>query len=307
MTEKIVIGLNFPYGFKDIYNFIQASSPINKQRKSVELVLSELSFIRPLTTLSIVECVIALINNNFQVSIVYPKDVAAKKYLMDIGLVDFCKENWISSSGKKFSVTRSCAPIQRLESAGLNQYISEIKTHIKRNISNKDITSIGILISEIVNNVYDHSDDQAYCFMQYFPQNKEMLFVATDHGVGIVNKVKSYVDHLGQKTYKLGDKNYSFNVDIDYLHWALQLGHTTKSTPRNAGKGLDNLITTVKSTKGSRLLIYSNSCMYYVDATGKESFTNNPIKKYVGTCIELAIQTENLPEEEEDMDFEFIF
>lgn len=300
--RTIPIYLNFPYSFDPLYSEVANIDPNNRKKIKIYIDLTEIKFIRPNTALAIAECLIALKKKNVEFSFIPPKAIESKKYFQDIGLEEFCRKNWVSCLPYEFKPSKSFIPIQRIIASQIVQYIEEVKKYYLKHFPTKDVSSVGILISEIVNNIYDHSEDEAYCFLQYSPKTKELLFVANDHGIGIVEKVKEYKENKGLLNLELANLNF----DIDFFKWATKLGNSTHSKPNNGGKGLDNIINSVKNTKGSELRIYTNTCLFQINREGNLGWYDNPLKNYIGTSIELVLKIDNLPDkDEEDFDFNF--
>lgn len=116
----------------------------------------------------------------------------------------------------------------------------------------KDLTPLHVVISEILNNIVDHSESSlsGYIMIQYRPG--EYLEVAIcDMGIGIPDKVNKFFENNSQS--KLPNN--------EALEQAIVKGFSTKSTDRNMGLGLDSLSTIVKANKG-RLSIISNNAIY---------------------------------------------
>lgn len=287
MEKKITI-TSFPYGFNEVFLLIQEieTSGISK----VIIDISRITYVVPSTIVSLVSFIIFAVKRKTEIEIYLPYEDHTKNYLKDIKLVDFCKQ---SIKGQIFRLNEDIVyplvPIEQLKFEQLASYIQFVKIRIEQFTTGKDLSFVDICISEIINNIYDHSTDQAYCFFQVYKNKKTIIFSACDLGIGIITKVRNY---LGNSSNNMSD--------TECLKWALTLGKTTRSQEHNAGKGLDNIKFGAKNSK-SDLKIFTNNIHFLQDENGYEHFEKNPIENFKGTLIEVKINIENLPQK--DLEF----
>ena len=112
-------------------------------------------------------------------------------------------------------------------------------------------------LSELFNNIKDHTRfDIGSIFVQHYPQEKRINLSLADFGVGIPEKVRGVVSGL---------------TDAEAVVRAVQEGFTTKSTPGNAGLGLDILLKTVVGMNSGEVTIYSGHAIvrFRKDAQGE--------------------------------------
>ena len=218
-----------------------------------------------------------------------------QRYLTDIGLPDFCLANYREPKTMQFIQSQTAMPIKRLESSTMTQYIHMAQSFIGSMCPGKYLGSLDIGISELINNVENHSESKigAYVFCQYYPTRKLVKFAVSDAGVGIPKKVAKFLRDNGEtRINKRG-----------CIDWAFQEKKSIKSTPRNAGLGLYNIMNFITSNNGRLSLLSDEVCM--VSIGGHNMYSRNPIKHFHGTVVEIEIVVDNLPYADEEFgDFE---
>jgi hypothetical protein len=96
--------------------------------------------------------------------------------------------------------------------------------------------------------------------------------------------------------------------DAEAIVRATELGFTTKSTPRNAGAGLDFLLQRVVAENGGRVTIFS-STSYVVFYRRNGAIAHTPISNAgycPGTTIEITFHTDaikSVPDEPEELEW----
>jgi anti-sigma regulatory factor (Ser/Thr protein kinase) len=112
-------------------------------------------------------------------------------------------------------------------------------------ISQASLGSLKVCVSELFNNIKDHTQHEIGCiFAQHFPYLEKVEVSLSDFGVGIPYNVRK----------KLADLS-----DSEAITHAVKEGFTTKSTQRNKGVGLDYLLQTVVGNYRGQVTIYSGS------------------------------------------------
>jgi hypothetical protein len=147
----------------------------------------------------------------------------------------------------------------------------------------------------LINNVRDHSFSPigAYVFCQYYEKTNEIKLAVSDLGIGIPRSINTY--RFNNRETDLSSK--------DCVIWALKENMTTKSSPHNKGKGLDNVNSFMKANSFTWKLFTNN-----VQLTGhptQNRYIENPIPYFKGTIVQLNIKIENLQNEEinEELDW----
>jgi anti-sigma regulatory factor (Ser/Thr protein kinase) len=85
----------------------------------------------------------------------------------------------------------SAMPIRRVEKESMFEYIMETEKYFKSICGHKDLAMLNLCMSELINNVYDHSFSSigAYVFCQYYPESHEIKMAVSDYGIGIPKSV----------------------------------------------------------------------------------------------------------------------
>ncbi len=235
-------------------------------------------------------------------------------YLKEIEIADFCNKN-VDFPTTVEAITKTTAmPIRRLNRETMDNYIIKTQQYFNQFCEDKDLTSINTGISELINNVIDHSKSpiDAYIFCQFYESNKILKIAVADLGVGIPKNVNEYIQN----------NNGNILNETNALFWALTIQNTTKSTPNNRGRGLDTINSFMKSYL-SDWHIFTNGIQFLAKNDIKHPFDKYQISDYIrkkqlfnerdiiipnvissffGTIIQLDIQIENL-ENEEIVDF----
>jgi hypothetical protein len=274
-----------------LYEHIREKDLFNSE---IRLDFSNYSFFKPLDIIIIVVFIIYHKNNGCTIIFKHPKDKSAEKYLKDINLVEFCRSN-IQEPETIFSIPRLTAlPIKRITIATMNQYITLAQQYFSSMLLNKDLTLLHLSISELINNVSDHSQSSidAYVFAQYYPRLKELKIVVADLGIGIPNSVNNFRISENQKPLD----------SLNALKWALQPNTTVKSHPKNAGKGLYNLLNFAHSSQ-CIIKIYTENALFLSDS-GDFKYLKNHLDHFIGTIVEVILMEKNLPLLDETFDID---
>lgn len=155
----------------------------------------------------------------------------------------------------------------------------------------KDLSPLAMNLDEVFNNIFDHSQSlvDGYIITQYFPRAKKLSFSVCDLGVGIPYSVNSYLKEQNKPTLP----------DEDAISKSLEQGFTVKSTPRNRGFGLNNILELTESSNGY-LRITSNSG-HFEKRAGNNSANFNIGINLKGTLVRVDIDTTTIEELEEDV------
>ena len=170
----------------------------------------------------------------------------------------------------------------------------------KRFLNDKiDLTSLGSNVEEVFNNIFDHSESKVNGFIlgQYFPNKKRFSFSVCDLGVGIPFRVNKY--NLANNLHEIKDEHAVYS--------ALEIGFTTKSTERNRGFGLNNLLEMTESSNGELRVISNKGCV--IKEADEPFFLHNFGNNFLhGTLIRVDIDVNTFDEidlSDEIMNFNF--
>jgi hypothetical protein len=279
---------------KDYFKLFQIISE-DKQIEIVNIHLT-LKFLTPSDILILTEFIIIQLQRVNKVDLtVY--DTKVKKYLEAIGIFEFCTKNYSESIEIKQISSYTAMPIRRVNRETMNYYIDQTQKYFQMYCHNKDLGVLNIALSELINNVYDHSKSLVDClvFSQFYPSSNEIKIAVSDLGLGIPKTVNKYFFEKDKKQVSQEES----------VKWALKINKTTESMPHNAGRGLDTVASFVAVNKGSWELLSDE-----VQMKGNEKgniFTKNPIDYFIGTVIEITIKVTNLEEQEliNEIDWDF--
>lgn len=241
------------------------------------------SFLRPMDILILTEFIIYQLNTIGKV-VLNVENQPVKNYLQAIGLLEFCSENHFSPREILEIPSYTAMPIRRVNRETMNYYIDRTQAFFQSFCPGKDLGVLQIALSELINNVYDHSKSpiDCYVFSQYYRINKTIVIAVADLGFGIPLTVNKFLHSQGLK--KLSQ--------FDAVRWALKLHKTTRSEPHNAGRGLDTISSFVLANRGNWKL-FSDEVKMEGFENGNQ-FSPNPVQNFTGTVIEISIKVDNL-------------
>ncbi|WP_289042269.1 ATP-binding protein [uncultured Zobellia sp.] len=174
-------------------------------------------------------------------------------------------------------------------------YSMYARKYFERFTKNKDLIPMSSNMDEVFNNIFDHSKSQVtgYIITQYYPKNNKISFSVCDFGVGIPASIE----------------NADLDNDEKYEDWkailkSLEKGFSIKSTPRNRGFGLNNLLELTESSNGV-LQIISNDGLVLKEA-GEMYKAGNVAFDFNGTLVKVEIDLNTFEEKDEtDEIFDF--
>lgn len=174
-------------------------------------------------------------------------------------------------------------------------YSMYARQYFEKFTKNKDLIPMSSNMDEVFNNIFDHAQSEVtgYIITQYYPKNNKLSFSVCDFGVGIPTSIE--------------------NADLDnnekYEDWkailkSLEKGFSIKSTPRNRGFGLNNLLELTESSNGI-LQIISNDGLVLKKA-GEVYKAGDVNFNFKGTLVKVEIDLNTFEEKDEtDEIFEF--
>lgn len=165
-------------------------------------------------------------------------------------------------------------------------YSKYAKEYFERFTNNKDLLPLSSNIDEVFNNVFDHSQSpiEGYIVTQYFPKINKISFSVCDFGIGIPKSINNALISEGKSKIE----------DWKAILKSLELGVSAKSTPRNRGFGLNNILELTESSNG-KLLIISNEG--FVEKAANELYKNGKLDYNIsGTLIKVEVDLNTFEE-----------
>lgn len=177
----------------------------------------------------------------------------------------------------------------------ISTYSEYAKKYYEKNFfNNKDLLPLSTNLSELFNNIFDHSKSMVngYIITQYYPKNNRLSFSICDFGIGIADKLNNYYEKTGKPI-----KN-----DSETLKESLITGVSSFSTERNRGFGLSYVLEFTESFKGCLTIISNNG--YLIKEFDKDYHLIDTNYNFKGTLIKAEVNTLTFEEKDEE---EFIY
>lgn len=279
---------------RNFTDFSQLFQQIRRSEFIADIDISNYKFLHPREILMLTQYFVLQNFNEIDGSLIVNDEIGW--YVDAINLMDFCNTNYQIPTHQKQSIL-TAIPIRRIDVSTMNEYITHALGFFSKFCFGKDTFILSICISEIINNVNDHSKSihDAYIFSQYYPKQNKIKFAISDLGVGIPATVNQY----------LASKEEPILSNLNALEWATQKGKSAKSQKYNLGLGLYNIISFLKGTGSFE--IYSDNVLCSLDWNGKLRFRTNPIQNFIGTLITIDININNLEPIDETILEDFTF
>ena len=232
LNENIVVLIKSTDDYFKLYSLLEKE--ITDTTIGIQI---EKTFLEPIDVLILAQFIIRQKQRSCSISVSANQDIL--NYLKAINIVNFCKFNYKEPTTIKYIDSYTAMPICRVEESTMNNYIQSTQKYLTTFCEGKDLGMLNLCLSELINNVYNHSHSTigAYVFAQYYSKTNEIKLAVSDLGIGIPMSVNTYKKVLGEK--ELSSR--------ECVIWALKEDMTTKSIPRNKGKGLDNIKSFMKS------------------------------------------------------------
>ena len=166
-------------------------------------------------------------------------------------------------------------------------YVPRVENYFKRNyFRNRDLSVISQIMTEAYYNVFDHAHarNNAFSLVMYREDTSMLHAAISDFGIGIANSVRKIEPAIG--------------TDKDALAKAIEDNFTVRSTERNRGFGLSNILngsTSARIFSGSALVVKQNENTTIVST----NFS------FPGTLIYFEVDLSKTEEEEVINDFEW--
>lgn len=175
----------------------------------------------------------------------------------------------------------------RITEGGKDLYAKRVEEYLRRTyFTNKDLSVVSVGLVEAYYNVFDHAQAKgnAFSLIQYDKETSILYVAISDFGIGIAQSVSEY------------DKEIT--NDKDAILKALEDNFTVKSTDRNKGLGLSNIIAPAKEAR-----IFSHNGLVYKHNSIIEGFDCE--MSFPGTLIYYEIDLSQMEDEEIMNEFDF--
>jgi hypothetical protein len=259
-----------PESFGQLTHF---NSAIKKSRS--EIIEIKCGFLRPycvayLDQLLQHEC------NKREIKI-YSTEPGVNTYLSQVKLKYLYKK---APLAENFPV-KNIVPLKRIQkyNGASTEFVSWIKQEVLRHLPDMDKKLKGKIISnlwEVVDNVFKHSNSKyglSVCG-QFYPEMNYFELAFYDTGIGITNKVKSYL------------KERLAKEDAEYIAWALEDGHSTINSSF-AGMGLFYLRNFLIVNQGSFQFVSENG---YFGSHNSGQYEKHTLRnKVAGTLVNIRV------------------
>lgn len=166
-------------------------------------------------------------------------------------------------------------------------YAHRVEEYLRKTyLKNKDLSAIFVCLVEAYYNVFDHAkaEGNAFSFIQYDQQTGLLHVAVSDFGIGIAKAVRDF--------------DSTIVTDKDAILKALENNFTTRSTQRNRGFGLDNILSPTEEAR-----IFSHHGLVY--KTGGVFYGYETDFSYPGTLIYFEVNLSNMDEEQLIEEFSF--
>jgi hypothetical protein len=246
----------------------------------VRIELGYVEYLRPFGLNLLAGITYDLLRRGLEVSIAQPKAKRVEQFLMDHG---FFKEFLISTSGRVQQVPRSTSVgLRRLDELD-GTYLSSMVYWLNRHalVSREHIEDmVMVTMPEILNNVFDHSQSTFGCYVcaEAYPKESRLMLSVMDFGIGFFQQLSPHYHQLTN--------------DSDAIALAVQEGVTSKTTMRNAGRGLPILSGWIKTHNGD-LEIISIDGQWTQDRSGSTR-SGGVGFDFPGSCINLCVHTDGI-------------
>lgn len=262
----------------------------------LEIDFQNLSFIRPAGVVFLSNLLWWLHHHGTAVHLVNAKqDTPGLRYLDDsLFFNQYCGSKiWERSSPR-----RSTIPLQQIAHSHSHDWLEHtLLPWLAKSIgiTQESFYDLKGCLSELFNNIKDHTRlEIGSIFVQHYPGEDRINLSLADFGLGIPEKVREILPSLS---------------DAEAVIQAVKEGFTSKSTPGNAGLGLDILLKNVVGTNSGEVTIYSGHAIVRFRQDDAGIIRPYPVQNAgfcPGTTIDINLRTdliEELPEEREELEW----
>lgn len=193
------------------------------------------------------------------------------------------------------SLNNTTLCLWKISQGMIYSYSNYARKYFEKFTTNKDLIPLSSNMDEVFNNIFDHSksDVSGYIITQFYPKNNKLSFSVCDFGIGIPTSVQNYEI-----------KNPNKFEDWKAILKSLEKGYSVKSTPRNRGFGLNNILEFTESANGKLVIISNNGIV--IKKAGENYNVGNTKYNFSGTLIKIEVDLNTFDEKDEDDDiFDF--
>ena len=282
----------------NMYSFIDQvlDSDLSPRDLHLDFDFTRLKFIKPVGVTVLSNLIGRLHKNGVNVIFTYTNPNPKNKYCPMAFLDDsmFFKHYLNESLSSTASLRPTTRPLENVTCEKSYNYLEDTMAWLagKLRISKESLGDIKTCLSEVFNNIKDHSyENTGSVFIQQYPSMDTVMVAISDFGVGIPKSIQQQRPSLN---------------DADALKLAVQQGFTTKSTPRNRGAGLDILLHNVVENNKGNVYIHSNHGILSSTAhgDGMKITCSNTRGYYPGTLLEIEFRTDTIEIIEEEFEWD---
>lgn len=172
------------------------------------------------------------------------------------------------------------------------EYSNYARKYFENFTKNKDLLPLSSNMDEVFNNIFDHSQSPVtgYIITQYYPKNNKISFSVCDFGIGIAQSINNHLHEQGLKPVE----------DWKAILKSLEKGYSIRSTPRNRGFGLNNILELTEDSNGKLTIISNNGVL---QKAANEHFRAGPMENHFnGTLIKVEVDLNTFEEKDEIID-----
>lgn len=263
--------------------------------KVLKIDIRECQFMEPFYLVSLACLIEEYYLQGVQIEFIQGNNIDLNDYLSGVNFFNY----WSAQRNESIylpATQTTTLNLWKISNEMISGYADTAQKYFEQNyISDKNLMPLSTSLSELFLNIFDHSKSpiSGFCLTQYYPNVGKIKFSVCDFGIGIPTSINNY----------LRSKDSPILSEMESLMKAFELHFTTQSTPRNRGRGLDNIKGIITSNKGV-LRVISNSVCYIMD-NGKVNSYSTKVP-FNGTHFELVLDVKNLTEKNGDLeDFDF--
>lgn len=200
------------------------------------------------------------------------------QYLQEIGFIEYLNRDKRGNSHPQFPKSQTTLNLWQLEPEMVSLYPLSAQKFLEWNeFFGLDLDAVNISLSEIYNNIIDHSGclEMGFTITQYYKERRVLETAVCDFGSGIPAKVLEYSSQIGIK----------ISNDMEALKWAMIQGNSTKSSPRNRGFGLNNLSSCVRKLGGELRIVTNRAVLFQKASDEGFSIGEMSTHSFPGTLI----------------------
>lgn len=221
--------------------------------------------------------------NNCKISFIGGTE-SLNNHLFNIKFKEYWKKGF-DRSKFTLSYNNTTLCLWKISSDMIYSYSNYAKEYFEKFTDNKDLVPLSSNMDEVFNNIFDHSKSlvTGYIITQYYPRNNKISFSVCDFGIGIPKSIMNY-EH----------ENLGEIEDWKAILKSLERGFSIKSTPRNRGFGLNNILELTENSNG-KLSIISNSGAV-VKESGEMYLAGEVPFNFSGTLIKVEVDLKTFVE-----------